>query len=132
MNTTVLLNTAATKVWGTSPIYLGMSTTAPNINGTGATEPVVSGNGYARIQITNLSAPTNGVITNTKELSFPRILKSSGKVTYFTIYDSATVGSGNLLAFIKIPDAEQIQLIPRTVVNIEPNGIKLNVTNPTT
>lgn len=69
MNTTYFLNQIMGNVFKskTDPAlpqkyYLGVSTTEPNVNGTGVTEPTDSGSGYKRIEITGLSEPTNGAI----------------------------------------------------------------------
>lgn len=58
MNTTYFLNCVAGNVFNTktSPAlpteyYLGLSTTAPAVGGTGATEPSSSA-GYARVKLT--------------------------------------------------------------------------------
>ena len=39
--------------------YLGLSTTAPQVDGTNVTEPVDAA--YARVKLTTLSVPNNGV-----------------------------------------------------------------------
>ena len=70
MNTTYFLNLVAGNVFGTkktpaipSNYYLGLSRTEPNVSGGNVSEPAASG-GYARIKLTNLSQPSNGVVTN--------------------------------------------------------------------
>lgn len=129
MNTNYMLDKAAQKVWGTDKMYLGLSTTAPAINGTNVTEPVVDGNGYGRAEVAVLSSPTNGVITNTNDISLPRILKPSGTATHWVLFDSEAVGSGNLLAYGEMD--ESIQLGSRTVISIETGELKLKAMNPT-
>ena len=52
--------------------YIGISSTMPNKDGTGATEPSTSGTGYARVEISNLTGPTDGEITNSEQIVFPR------------------------------------------------------------
>lgn len=128
MNTNYMLNKAAQKVWGTDKMYLGLSTTAPAIDGTGITEPVVDGNGYGRAEVAVLSSPTNGVITNTTDISLPRILKPSGTATHWALFDAEAVGSGNLLAYGEMD--ESIQLGSRTVIFIEAGTLKLKAMNP--
>lgn len=127
MITTSMLNEAATKVWGTDPMYLGLSTTTPAIDGTGVTEPIIDGNGYGRAKVTGLSTPVDGVITNTTDISMPRILKPSGTATYWVLFDSDTVGGGNLLAYGKMD--ESIQLSSRTDIKFEPGDLKLKAMN---
>ena len=106
MNTKYFLNLVAGNVFQsqTTPAipteyYIGLSTTTPNINGSNVNEPPASGS-YQRIKLTNLSAPTDGVITNNADISWPESTSDWGVVTSYVIYDSATVGAGNLLAEI--------------------------------
>ena len=49
--------------------YLGLSSTAPSLDGSGVTEPG-SGTGYARVELTSLSAPINGGVTNGGAIDF--------------------------------------------------------------
>ena len=76
MNTTYFLNVVAGNVLKTKSIpalptkfYLGLSSTAPNLDGTGATEPATSA-GYKRVELTSLSEPANGVVTNDATIDF--------------------------------------------------------------
>ena len=102
MNTTYFLNCVAGNVFGTksepaipTTYYIGLSTTAPNINGTGVDEPSTDA-GYARVQLTNMSEPLDGVVTNELAINFNESTASWGTITHFVIYDSPTVDSGNL------------------------------------
>ncbi len=75
-----------------STLYLGLSTTAINNDGTGATEP--SGGGYARVAVvnnkTNWSNASNGILSNLTELSFPESSVSWGTVSH--VFLSETIG----------------------------------------
>ena len=75
-----------------STLYLGLSTTAINNDGTGATEP--SGGGYARVAVvnnkTNWSNASNGILSNLTELSFPESSASWGTVSH--VFLSETIG----------------------------------------
>ncbi len=75
-----------------STLYLGLSTTAINNDGTGATEP--SGGGYARVAVvnnkTNWSNASNGILSNLTELSFPESSTSWGTVSH--VFLSDTIG----------------------------------------
>jgi hypothetical protein len=84
--------------------FLALSSTEPQKNGQGVTEP--SGNGYARKQIGYfydtygqlMGDPTDGVITNKDEIHFNEATADwPSALTYVCIYDAAT--SGNLLAW---------------------------------
>ena len=70
MNTTYFLNCAAGNIFNTktSPAlpktyYIGLSTSAPAINGTGVNEPSTDA-GYARVKLSSLGGPVDGVVTN--------------------------------------------------------------------
>ena len=76
-------------------LYFGLSTTAINIDGTGATEP--SGGSYARVAFinnkTNWSTAANGIITNSTAITFPTSTASWGTITTVAIWDAATLGN---------------------------------------
>ncbi len=85
-------------------LYVALSTTTPAENGTGFTEP--SGNGYARVPVTNntTSFPnaTGGTGGSTKNngaaITFTQSTGTGwGTVTYLGIFDALT--GGNLLAY---------------------------------
>jgi len=77
----------------TSPatVYVSLYTTDPTDADTG-TE--VSGGSYARTAVT-MGAPSNGVSTNSADVTFPTATASWGTVTHIGIHDAST--SGNLL-----------------------------------
>ena len=84
--------------------YLGLSSTAPNADGTGFTEPG-SGTGYSRVLIglytqsatQAMDAASNGKITNSKEIHFNAVNADTtwGTLTHAGVFTSAT--GGNLL-----------------------------------
>ncbi len=90
---------------GDTTHYIALSTTTPTQAGTNFTEP--SGNGYARVSVTNnttnwvpsSSQPGDGSQQqeNGTTIQFPDATGSWGTITYFGIYDAST--SGNLLAY---------------------------------
>ena len=129
MNTTYFLNCVAGNVFGTksSPAipttyYIGLSTTAPNINGTGVDEPSTDA-GYARVQLTNMSEPLDGVVTNELAINFNESTASWGTITHFVIYDSPTVDSGDLSTPRSVETA--------TIMTIKEGYLKLSAQNPT-
>ena len=87
-----------------SSAYLALSTTPPNKDGTGVTEPPAS-SGYRRAQLgassetRYMSTPTEEastgryVITNNKEIHFDEATEDWGTITHFAIYTSATGGT---------------------------------------
>ena len=88
-----IINATVRNTTFTSPstVYLGLFTSDPTDAGTG-TE--VSGGSYARQSIT-FASPSNGVTSNSAQITFPTATASWGTVGWIGIYDSLT--SGNLL-----------------------------------
>lgn len=90
---TALINATLRNTAYTSPaaVYAALFTTDPTDAGSG-TE--VSGGSYARTAIT-FGSPSNGVTTNSADVTFPTCTVAWGTVTHMGIYDAST--SGNLL-----------------------------------
>lgn len=132
MNTTYWLNEVAGNVFKTktSPalpnnFYLGLSGTAPSLDGTGVTEPAASA-GYARVQLTSLSEPTNGVVTNEQAIDFAESTADWGTMTYFVVYDAAT--DGNLLMYGQLSVSRTVEAA--TIMTIKAGSLNLSVVNP--
>lgn len=135
MTSTYFLNCIMGNVFNTktSPalptkVYLGLSTSAPNLDGTGVTEPATSG-GYARVELTSLSEPSDGQITNNAEISFPESSTAWGDITHFVLYDSPTRGSGNLLMYNVLSQTRRVEAA--TIVMVKTGSLKLKLANPT-
>ena len=81
-----------------SALHIALFTAAPSDAG-GGTE--VSGGSYARVQRNpadgnwSIGTSTDGIITNTADITFPAPSANWGTVTHFGIFDAAT--GGNLL-----------------------------------
>lgn len=122
----VIGNTFRTKT--TPPIpasyYIGLSSTAPNIAGTGDAEP--SGGAYARVVMAALSEPTSGAITNSSEIAFPESTADWGVMTHFVVYDAQT--GGNLLMYDALTKSRTIQ--SETKAKFKANTITLTLRNP--
>ncbi|QGH72265.1 hypothetical protein [Caudoviricetes sp.] len=88
-----LINATLRNTSYTSPatVYVGLFTSDPTDAGSG-TE--VSGGSYARTAVT-FGAPSNGVSTNSADVTFPTATASWGTVGWIGIHDAST--SGNLL-----------------------------------
>ena len=88
-----LINAVLRNTSYTSPttVYVSLYTTDPTDAGSG-TE--VSGGSYARTAVT-MGAPSDGVSTNSADVTFPTCTSSWGTVTHIGIHDAST--SGNLL-----------------------------------
>ena len=101
-----------------STLYLGLSTTAINNDGTGATEP--SGGGYARVAVvnnkTNWSNASNGILSNLTELSFPESSASWGTVSH--VFLSDTIGGAPIyFDALATPRAVQAQTTLMFAIN---------------
>ena len=87
-------------------IYVALSTSAPNMDGTGVTEPSgATVSDYARVETAaaDWAAATDAdpsVLANAQAIEFPQLTTASedwGTVTHFALYDAAT--NGNLLGY---------------------------------
>lgn len=131
MNTTYFLNLLAGNILRTktSPAiptnyYLGLSKSQPTASGTGVTEPS-SSYGYGRIELNNLSQPTNGIVSNTEEIMFNEATGNWGTVSHFVVYDSAT--GGNLLMYGALSPARTAET--GTTIAIRAGSLKLSIAN---
>jgi len=95
----VLRNTAYSSP---TTVYVSLYTTDPTDADTG-TE--VSGGSYARTAVT-FGSPSNGVTTNSADVTFPTATASWGTVTHIGIHDAST--SGNLLFHSQLDTAKTI------------------------
>jgi hypothetical protein len=99
-----LINAVLRNTTYTSPatVYVSLYTTDPTDADTG-TE--VSGGSYARTAVT-MGAPSNGVSTNSADVTFPTATGSWGTVTHIGIHDALT--TGNLLFHTALDTAKTI------------------------
>jgi hypothetical protein len=92
----------ATTYTSVATVYVSLWTSDPTDAGSG-TE--VSGGSYARTAVT-FGAPSNGVTTNSADVTFPTATASWGTVGWIGINDAAT--SGNLLYHSPLDTAKTI------------------------
>jgi hypothetical protein len=92
----------ATTYTSVATVYVSLWTSDPTDAGSG-TE--VSGGSYARTAVT-FGAPSNGVTTNSADVTFPTATASWGVVGWIGINDAAT--SGNLLYHSPLDTAKTI------------------------
>lgn len=89
-------------------VYVGLSTTTPTQSSTNVTEP--SGNGYARVAVTNNTSnwpsASNGSKSNANAIIFPTSTGSWGTLTYFVIYDAST--GGNLMGYGALTNSQTV------------------------
>lgn len=98
-------------------VYIALSTTTPNDDGSNFTEP--SGNGYARVAVTNNltewpDSAGSGQKSNANTILFPQASGGAwGTVTYAGIFDASSGGnllwSGPLSSLQAIGDGDQYQ-----------------------
>jgi len=134
MNTTYFLNCTAGNLFGTKKdpaipekYYIGLSLTKPNVNGTNVTEPSESA-GYRRVELTSLSEPSSGVVTNQYSINFEESTSAWGTIAYFVIFDSEAVGSGNLLMYGDLTTARTVEAA--TIMTIKEGYLTLSAQNP--
>ena len=99
-----LINATLRATTYTSPatVYVSLYTTDPTDADSG-TE--VSGGSYARTAVT-FGAPSNGVSTNSADVTFPTATASWGTVSHIGIHDAST--TGNLLFHTPLDTAKTI------------------------
>lgn len=133
MNTVYFLDLAAGNLFQTkttpaipTEMWIGLSTTAPNINGTNVSEPAASA-GYTRVKLDMLSAPSTGVVTNTANIDFNESTASWGIITHFVIYDAQN--GGNLLQYGALSTPRSVETA--TFMTIKTGYLNLSVQNKT-
>jgi hypothetical protein len=76
-----------------STVEIALSTTTIADDGSGITEP--SGNGYARVSVTNngtnWSAASGGIKTNAVDIIFPEATAGWGTISDWALYDSGVM-----------------------------------------
>lgn len=99
MNSTYFSNVVMGNIFATktdvplpTQYFIALSSTPMVKDGTGITEPSFTGTGYARVLLESLSTPTDGVVSNTADVRFPRSTTAWGKLEHYAIYDAATDG----------------------------------------
>ena len=99
-----LINAVLRNTTYTSPatVYVSLYLTDPTDADSG-TE--VSGGSYARTAVT-MGAPSDGVTTNSADVTFPTCTSSWGTVTHIGIHDAST--AGNLLFHTILDTAKTI------------------------
>lgn len=123
----IMGNVFMTKLSPTLPkkVYLGLSSAAPQVDGTGVSEPLASA-GYQRVELTNLGEPVNGVVSNGGEIQFDESSASWGTITHFVLFDSPT--DGNLLMFNQLSQSRSVETA--TIVMVKTGSLKLTLANP--
>ncbi len=134
MNTTYYLNLVAGNLFGTQKTpavptryFIGLSSSTPNMNGTGVHEPSTD-SGYTRKELTSLSTPVDGVVTNELAINFDESTANWGTITHYVIFDSEAVDSGKLLMYGELSTPRSVEAA--TIMTIKEGYLKLSVQNP--
>lgn len=134
MNTKYFLNLVAGNVFRSketpaipAKYYIGLSKTAPDVTGDNVSEPETSA-GYARVELTSLGEPVDGLVTNQQAINFNESTNGWGTVTHFVVYDSDEVGAGNLLMYGELTTPRTVETA--TIMTIKEGYLKLSVQNP--
>ena len=134
MVTTHFLNRIMGNVFGTqkdpllpTEYYIGLSSAEPQLDGSGAKEPSTSNTGYARVKLSSLSAPDNGKISNTADVTFPTSTQDWGRMTHFVIFDAAT--AGNLLCYDALTKPRTIE--SESVLTFKTGELSITLENKT-
>lgn len=132
MNTVYFLNTIMGNLFHTQetpPIpekyYIGLTYDDPAVQGEYAREPETSGTGYCRKELTSLSEPSNGVVTNTDSISFDNSIANWGAMNYYVVYDAEQ--GGNLLFFGKLSEPRTVEA--NTILTIKSNELAITLRN---
>lgn len=132
LNTTLFLNNVIGNIFGCTSVdslpstyYIGLSTTTPNIDGTGISEPPTSA-GYSRMALGSVTSPVNGVVTNGSSIAWSNSTDSWGTITHFVIFDSETDGSP--LVFGELSSPRVIE--ESTSIVIKSGALSLSLSNP--
>ena len=134
MNTTYFMNLVMDNIFhsnGVSSIpevyYMGLSSSEPDTDGTGATEPSTNGTGYVRAMLDSLSSPNAGVITNNEPIRFNESLTDWGVMTHYVVYDSEN--GGNLLFYGQLSLSRRVE--QNTSIIIKAGEMRIQLSNPT-
>lgn len=132
MNTRYFLNQVMGNVFHTkenpslpSQYYIGLSTSEPTYEGVCAGEPSTNGTNYERVLLANLSAPTDGIITNTAAISFNESITDWGVMEYYAVFDAKE--GGNLLFYGELSISRSIE--PNTVLTIKTGELSIQLCN---
>lgn len=134
MNTTYFKNVVMGNIFSTDEsisipekYYIGLSSSAPHVDGTNVTEPSMDGTAYARVELTSLSEPANGVITNEQAINFNESATdwfvAGNPATHYVIYDAPT--DGNLLMYNALKTERVIE--SNTIASIKESSLYIQL-----
>lgn len=130
MNTTYWLNNIMSTMYtnNATGFYVGLSSSAPSVAGTGFTEP--SGGNYSRVKVASFTAPTNGVVKNSAAITFPQSsqtwFESDAKAAYWLLFDGSGA-SAKLLSWGALDEPKTIE--SNTTITIAANTLSVTLTD---
>ncbi|ETR66384.1 MAG: hypothetical protein OMM_12858 [Candidatus Magnetoglobus multicellularis str. Araruama] len=105
--------------------YVAVSSTAPQADGTGVTEP--TDGAYTRIAITNnktnFGSAVAGTLSNLVEKSFPESTIDQGTLTHWVIYDALT--GGNYWYYGELTNSRNVEIA--TVLKLPVGELQVTV-----
>jgi len=114
-----------------STMYLGLSTTTVQSDGTGATEPSTVGTAYARVAITNNKTnwgnAASAALSNLVAATFTESTASWGTITYVFLAAGATAGVADIWYFEALSTPKTVQ--SATTVQFAVGAITASMTN---
>lgn len=128
MNSTYWINRVMNTMYvnGTDSFWVGLSSTAPNRDGTNITEP--TGDDYARVQVTAFSEAVDGYVQNVDDVEFPKSttiwFPSDAKAKYWVLFDGAGADA-NFLSSGELLEPKTIETSTRVTLAAETLGITL-------
>lgn len=130
MNSLYWINTIMSTMYSDNArvFYVGLSSTQPNSDGSGVSEPV--GNGYSRVRVASFTSPVSGRVSNTNDLEFNRSTDTwftdSNKAAYWVLFDGDGEGA-NVLSFGLLDEPKCIE--SNTVVKIAANSLSITLSD---
>ena len=112
--------------------YIGLSSTKPNLDGTGVREPN-SNTGYARVYVDNSNlifntANDDASVGNHSKIYFPESILPWTNLKYYVIFDDEK--DGNLLMYGEF--AIPLYVPIKTIVSIPVDALRISVKNEVT
>lgn len=109
--------------------YVALSSTEPNIDGCGVTEPAFEA-GYERAYLDNSNLVFNlandeNIVTNHKKIYFPETKSPWENISYYAIFDAAE--DGNLLMYGALEETITVPI--KTIVSIPVDALSFTVKN---
>lgn len=129
MLTTYYKNLLADHIWHTAAeaelpetYYITFSSTEPQEDGTGVTEPDAS-SGFARVALTGLTDAVDGEVFNGANLEWAELISDQGAISYWALFDAPT--GGHLLMSEPLPAVKHMDA--GTAMVMKPSKLSLKV-----